>query len=340
MGRMEISGQTKENIRAKRRIRRRYRRLRFFRLLLFLLLLGGIGWGGYRVFLWGGEVYSKYYRMYQAYVEQKASRRTEQDEQFESYMNVLLLGVDEGSDGNPPQADSVLLVSLDKGAGRVRVLSIPRGTLLENAAGGKEKISQIYQTGGPKAAMQAVRSLLGVTIHYYAVIDPRILAEIVDALGGIDVYVEMAMNYEDPEAALSIHLAQGYQHMDGDTVQKYLRYRDGDLGDIGRVQRQQRFIKAMYARLLQLDVVPKLPQLAKVLQARVTTSVEVWDSSQLADIVRTLSPEAPEAVMLPGQPMAGDDTVFIPDKERIRAKVTELFPASVPDTGKKNGQTP
>lgn len=321
-----MTGQTEANIQAKRRIRRRYRRLQFFRLLIFLSVLGVVGWGGYRVFLWGGEVYNHYYGMYQAYMAQKASHRTALDEQFDNYMNVLLLGVDEGGEDGAKNADSVLMVSLDKGAGRVRVLSIPRGTLMTAADGSPETISRIYRAGGPTEAVRAVRALLGVTLHYYAVIDPKILAELVDAVGGIDLYAEMPMDYEDPKARLAIHIRQGYQHMDGDTVQKYLRYRSGELGDVGRIQRQRRFVKAMYAKLLQLDTVPKLPQLAKLLQARVTTSVEVWDSGQLAAVVQTLSPDPPETAILPGAPKVGDDHVFLPDLLKVREKIAELFP--------------
>lgn len=335
-----MTGQTEANIAAKRRIRRRYRRLQFFRLLIFLSFLGGIGWGGYRVFLWGGEVYHHYYGVYQAYIARKASHQTAMDAQFDNYMNVLLLGVDEGEEDGAPNADSVLLVSLDQGAGRVRVLSIPRGTLMTAADGTSETISRIYRMGGPTEAMRAVRDLLGVTLHYYVVLDPKILAELVDAVGGIDLYAEMPMDYEDPDAHLAIHIAQGYQHMDGDTVQKYLRYRSGELGDIGRVQRQRRFVKAMYDRLLQLDTVPKLPQLAQILQARVTTSVEVWDSGQLAAVVQTLSPEPPDTAMLPGAPQVGDDSVYVADLPKVKEKIAELFPEPVAGEESKDGAKP
>ena len=144
------------------------------------------------------------------------------------------------------------------------------------------------------------------------------------------------MDYEDPDAQLSIHIRQGYQHMDGDTVQKYLRYRSGELGDIGRIHRQRRFVKAMYAKLLQIDIVPKLPQLAKLLQARVTTSVEVWDSGQLAAVVQTLSPEPPETFILPGTLQMGDDRVFIPDLLKARAQIENLFPT--PAQGRAHGE--
>ena len=67
----------------------------------------------------------------------------------------------------------------------------------------------------------------------------------VDILGGVDLYVERNMNYDDPFANLSIHLTKGYQHLDGQKAGQYGRFRYDELGDIGGVQRQQRFLKAL-----------------------------------------------------------------------------------------------
>lgn len=332
-----MGNQTAANIREKRRIRRRYRRRQFFRLLLFLTLMGIIGWSGYHIANWGGEICSEYYRLYQDYQARRESHRTALDAQFESYLNVLFIGLDEGYGSEGPEADSFLLLSLDKKAGRLRVLSVPRGTLLMTATGETEKISHIYRAGGAEGAVGALRGLLGVTIHYYMVINPQILAEIIDALDGIEIYVEIPMDYEDPEVGLAIHLPQGYQRMNGDMVQKYLRYRGGELGDIGRVQRQHRFMKAMHEKLLRLDTVPKLPQLGKILQVRVTTSAELWDSAHLPEIVKSLSPEVPEAIMLPGRPAAWDETAFVPDMERLQHKLEELFPPDAEQAAEKNG---
>ena len=43
-------------------------------------------------------------------------------------------------------------------------------------------------------------------------------------------------------------------------------------------------------------------------------------------MLKTLSAEEPEAMMLPGQPMAGDETAWLPDKDKINEKISELFP--------------
>ncbi len=176
--------------------------------------------------------------------------------------------------------------------------------------------------------VKQVSRLLGVSIHQYVTIDMATFAELIDLLGGIDIYVEENMNYEDPESGLSIHLEQGYQHLDGETAQKYLRYRNNELGEVGRVQRQQKFTKALYETVLQLGTVPKLPAIADVIRERVETSAEVFDSAHLANVLRNLSSETPAAMMLPGDYAQGNENLWIPNQAEIDERIRELFPES------------
>ena len=145
-------------------------------------------------------------------------------------------------------------------------------------------------------------------------------------MGGIDIYVESDMDYEDPEGGLNIHLKQGYQHLDGNQAQQYLRYRSPELGDVGREQRQQRFVKSLYQQVMRLETVPKLPLIAETMRKHVKTSAEVFDSAHLANVVRHLSSDQPQGVILPGSPALGDDTVWMPDQDAIRHAMQELFP--------------
>ena len=259
------------------------------------------------------------------------------DEKFEAYMNILVLGVDRGGDFGGGHADTMLLVSLDNASGKVRVISIPRGTVV-TAADGKtwEKLGEKYSEVGVSGMIDAVRNLLGVSVHYYAVLDAKSFGSFIDALGGIDAYVEMRMDYEDPELGLSIHIPQGVQHMNGEVAQKYLRFRSGELGDVGRVQRQHRFMKALYERILNVNTLGHLPALMKILQEQVDTNVEVWDSAHLAEVLQGLSKEDPETVMLPGYPYAGDESIWMPDKELTAAKMKTLFPKAEENASEGN----
>ena len=318
---------TRDNIRAKRRKRLLRAILGLFRLMLLLAVLGVVGWASWHELLRGAAVYREYHAKYEDYRERRDAERVPLDERFESYMNILVLGVDKGGDFGGSHADTILLLSLDNASGKVRVISIPRGTVMTAADGVTwERLGEKYSEVGVSGMIDAVRKLLDVSVHYYAVVNTQALVDFIDAMGGVDVYVEMRMDYDDPELGLSIHIPQGFQRMDGDTAQKYLRYRGGELGDFGRVQRQQRFLKALYERILTVDTLGRLPALTKILQEQVDTSVEVWDTAHLAEVLKGLSKEEPETITLPGHPYAGDEKVWIADKEQIKGKLRNLFP--------------
>ena len=169
-----------------------------------------------------------------------------------------------------------------------------------------------------------IASLLGVSIHQYIVIGMSTFAELIDILGGVDIYVEENMDYDDPQSGLSIHLGQGYQHLNGEDSQKYLRFLSSKLGDVGRVQRQQKFMKALYAKVLQLETIPKLPAIADIFQHKMETSAEIFDSAHLANVLRRMSSDPPTTVMLPGY--ENSQGAWIPNIAEIDLRIGELFP--------------
>ena len=334
-----VSSATKANILRKRKLQAQRRRRALFRLLLLMILLvailTGIIFAGYKLVTWGSYLYSEYQAMYQGYTERQEKRRGTIDPRFDGYTNILVLGVDDGvgsvyADPNNPtafkQADTILVISLDNGTGRVRFINIPRGTWVQTPSGGQQgRIADLYPEGGAPLMVREINSLLGISIHQYIVLDMQTFAHLIDALGGIDVYVETNMNYEDAAGGIKINLQQGYRHLSGAEALQYLRYRGSDMGDVGRVQRQQKFVKALYSKLLQLDTVPRLPMVADILQNEVETSAEVFDSAHLANVLRGISGDMPMSVMLPGTPAVGDETIWLPDMAEIQARMQELF---------------
>ena len=328
-----MANQTRENIIRKRKIRRRRRRLAIFRLLFLLVVFGAlvsaVVFVGYALFNWGSHIYYEYQAMYQEYNKRQEVKRGVIDPQFDGYTNVLILGLDDGAaaDGTEgPHADTIMLMSMVNESGRVRFIMIPPDTWVTAPGGGESRVSALYPIGGAPLMVRAISGLLGISIHQYIAIDMRTFAELIDVLGGIDAYVEEDMNYDDPASGLSIHIPKGYQHMDGDTAQKYLRYRGTGLGDVGRVQRQQKFVKALYQRALQLDTVPKLPAIADIFQHRMTTSAEIFDSAHLANVLRHMNSDTPVTMMLPGEETDDGERIWIPNQNEIDLRIRELFP--------------
>ncbi|MFA6851254.1 MAG: LCP family protein [Selenomonadaceae bacterium] len=321
---------TKQHIIQKRKIKSRRRRLKIGRLFVFLLILGLIGWCIYRLCLWGNQTYQTYYAIYENYqLQQELKQAKSPDLRYDDYTNILVLGIDEGTGSEIGQrADTIILLSIDDKDGKMRVLSIPRNTLLVLPGRQKEeRINASYYYGGAPLSVQAVSKLLnGITIHQYITINVSALTELIDVLGGIDIYVENDMNYEDPDADFQIHLQKGYQHLNGTMAQEYLRYRGDELGDIGRVQRQQRFVKKLYKKIQSIDTIIKLPALIDILRYRMATSVELMDTAHLIKIIKGLSADTPKTYMLPGS-LTANGVDWVADKAGIEAEIDELFPA-------------
>ncbi len=318
---------TKANIDKKRKAMQRRQRQKFLRLILacVLLALAGsavlfVGAGIYKI---GSAVYNEFNSIYEGYNERKTARSGPADPQFEGYTNILILGVDDGAQGEQ-QADTIFVLSFANDTGKSRLISIPRDTwVTSNSNPGR--LGAMYSWGGANLMVRQVSSLLGISIHQYVIIDMKTFAELIDILDGIDIYVEEDMNYDDPNSGLSIHLSQGYQHLNGEEVQKYLRYRGEKLGDVGRVQRQQKFVKAIYAKVLQLETIPKLPAIAEIFRNKMETSAEIFDSAHLANVLRRMNSELPATTMLPGY--ENSEGLWIPDFPQIQARMSELFPA-------------
>ena len=319
-----MSNTTQDNINKKRKSMRRRRRIVFFRLVFVLVILSLMGsailFVGYNIYNAGMRVYSEFAEMYQGYTDRKNARVGSTDPKFEGYTNILVLGVD---DSERQEADTILVLSFSNDTGNTRIIGIPRDTWITSRSN-SGRIGTLYSWGGANLLVREVSKLLGIPIHQYIIIDMTTFTELIDVLGGLDIYVEENMDYEDEAAGLYIHIEQGYQHLSGEDVQKYLRYRGEKLGDVGRVQRQQKFIKALYTKVLQLDTIPKLPAIADIFRNKMETSAEIFDSAHLANVLRKMSSDPPVTIMLPGSENV--DGAWVPNIAEIEARINELFP--------------
>ena len=171
-------------------------------------------------------------------------------------INILLLGVDK--DGL--RTDTMILACYDLDANTVKLLSIPRDTRMYignkyqkiNAA---HAISEKGKIKGVQGSIEAVTRLTAIPINYYVEFSFDAFKHTIDALGGIDFDIPQNMNYEDPTQNLYIHLKKGFQHLDGDKAEQFVRFRSYPMGDIGRVEAQQAFIKALAEQKLNSGII-------------------------------------------------------------------------------------
>lgn len=321
-----MANTTQDNINKRRKALRR-RKIKIFIRNIFMgvimvLICSAILFLGLGIYNVTNRAYEEISSMYNGYNERRAALTGEVDPKFDGYTNILILGIDDGENGGR-EADTIILLSFSNDTGKSRLISIPRDTWVE-ADSSAGRVGSLYTWGGASLIVRHISNLLGISIHQYVVIDMSTFAELVDIFGGVDIYVEENMDYEDPESGLEIHLGQGYQHLNGEESQKYLRFRSEKLGDVGRVQRQQKFFKSFYAKVLQLDTIPKLPAIADIFKNKMETSAEIFDSAHLANVLRRMSSDPPTTVMLPGT--EDELGIWKPNLKEIDARIQELFP--------------
>ncbi|MEW5945742.1 MAG: LCP family protein, partial [bacterium] len=127
--------------------------------------------------------------------------------------NVVLAGLDNVD--NAQRTDSIMVAHVSIRDKSVGVVSIPRDTRVEIPGHGFEKINGAYPRGEAVLLVKTLERFLGVPIGYYAVLKTGAFARLIDAAGGVDVYVEKDMRYTDRAQNLYINLKKGRQTLDG-----------------------------------------------------------------------------------------------------------------------------
>ena len=218
-------------------------------------------------------------------------------------INVLLLGVDDtAQDGLYGQADSAVLFVVNTEDETAAMVSIPSDTRIP-LEGRTEAVAlrDIYRQGGTPLALRMVEGYLGITIPYYATVDHAVFTQVLDELGGIDLYVEKDMSYIDSYDGFTIDLKKGYQTLDGEKAQQYIRYRDPDLGEFGRMKRQQRLVKAIIDQHATVGTMFDVPSILSILSEQSDTNLTFYPLLRIANVLSEYQPDMMFGEILPGQ---------------------------------------
>ena len=193
----------------------------------------------------------------------------------EGVYTFLLVGRDDGGGGN---TDTIMVGCFDTQQGTLDVLSIFRDTLVD-VPWEIKKINSVYNRNGIEGLLDEVKDLIGYKPDYYFVVELDAVEELVDAIGGVDYDVPYNMDYEDFTQDLYIHFQKGQQHLDGEDAVRLLRWRKNNMGeslsvgDIGRVEVQQSFLKAVASQMVRLGNLPKLRQIASIVDKNLTSNL-------------------------------------------------------------------
>ena len=153
-----------------------------------------------------------------------------------------------------------------------------------------KKINSVYNNQGMEGVQQQVKNLIGYVPDYYFVVELDAVAELVDAIGGVDYNVPYNMDYDDPSQDLSIHFQAGMQHLSGEDAVKVLRWRKNNsgenlsVGDVGRVSVQHSFLQALAQEMLSLGTITKIGDIVDIMNRNLESNLNygemIWFGEQ------------------------------------------------------------
>jgi LCP family protein required for cell wall assembly len=226
-------------------------------------------------------------------------------------------------------ADTMLLLRFDPGDDKLTLLSIPRDTKTYIEGHGITKINEANYHGGPALAADTVSNLLeDVNIDRYVRVNVQGIEKLIDAFGGINVYVPKDMKYTDHSQHLYINLKEGQRHLNGNQAIQFLRFRYDGYGDIGRVQRQQMLMRAVVEQALSPRTVVKIPEILSVIHSYLDTNLTVNELMALSAFAGQKSRSDVKMLMLPGdfnQPQEGEPSYWLPNHQGIKEMMSQHF---------------
>ncbi len=229
-------------------------------------------------------------------------------------VNVLVMGYGGGNHQGANLTDSMVVMSLLPQSHHTTLISVPRDLWVQIPpnSGQYQKINAAYEFGsnngqnpaaGGVAAAQKVSLVTGLDVKYWLTINFNGFRDLIDSIGGIDVYVPDSFNACYPKndnadidpSWIKIQFNKGMQHMDGETAIRYARAREplevcgkgtsenqAELTDFARSARQQIIIRAALAKVKQVSTWPSLFNAMSALQHTIYTNMSLADLTEFA----------------------------------------------------------
>ncbi len=244
--------------------------------------------------------------------------------------NILIVGVDSNGEGadkfKGTRSDTMILVNLDPRSHSINAISIPRDSKVYLAGDyGVQKINAAHALGGIDLTLKTVEDTLGIKVDKYVLVNNEGVKKLVDALGGVPVYIEKDMYYNDNAGKLHINLSKGLHVLNGEQVEGYLRFRKDGLGDIGRTSRQQWFVKAVLEKVQSPSAIPKIPEVLNIASTYVRTNLSLYEMSHIAAALRNIDMNDVEFATLPGAPSKkGYISYWILDPEKTQEVIDRM----------------
>ncbi|MBR3844912.1 MAG: LCP family protein, partial [Clostridia bacterium] len=215
----------------------------------------------------------------------------------------LVAGTDEGEN----LTDIMMVVCFDMKANAANILQIPRDTFI-GVDVPTSKMNAVYGQAPREEGQTNINVMLrrindyfGLPIDHYITVSLTAFRGIVDAVGGVDVYVPETIYNAFNEEREYFTFEKGINHFNGEKAEAFVRHRRSYvMGDLGRVQAQRNFYAAFIKKCLNMSY-SQMAAAATSIYDEVSTDMKLVDILAFAKDAQKLSVENIKFYAVPGQ---------------------------------------
>ena len=191
--------------------------------------------------------------------------------------NILLLGNDSRANNIAERTDAMILVSINTATKKIYLTSFLRDIYLHIPNYGSQRLNVANAVGGPSRTVDTIEQNFGISINNYAEVNFIAFENIIDTLGGVDIYLTTAEAQH-----LKIGQSSGTYHLDGGYALSYCRIRALD-SDFGRTERQRKVLETLWTNMHDITLTDAY-ELMEIILPQVTTDVTQADCLNLLSI--------------------------------------------------------
>ena len=192
-----------------------------------------------------------------------------------------------GKDKVGKNTDVLMVGSYDAKNVQANIVNIPRDTMV-NVSRKVKKINAAYAYGGIENLKEEISLLIGFKPDFYILVELDGFVTLIDAIDGVDFYVPIDMDYDDPGQDLSIHHKKGLKHLDGQAALEVVRFRHNNDGsgyprqDLDRIQTTQNLMTAVAKKMINLKTLLKINELVDIAKENLDTDLKAGEMLWLA----------------------------------------------------------
>lgn len=215
----------------------------------------------------------------------------------------LVAGTDEGEN----LTDIMMVVCFDLKANKANILQIPRDTFI-GVDVPTSKMNAVYGQAPREEGQTNINVMLrrindyfGLPIDHYITVTLSAFRDIVDAVGGVDVYVPDTIYNAFNEDRQYFTFEKGMNHFNGEKAEAFVRHRRSyAMGDLGRVRAQRNFYAAFIKKCLNMSYT-QMATAATSIYDQVSTDMKLVDILAFAKTAQNLKVENIKFHAVPGQ---------------------------------------